>query len=98
MPIIAATDWPASSVSGSTFTRSPSAADSATGSEVTTATASRPGTRRSEASTSENIACARAWREPDPSAGARRCLAAPKLFTGRIAIVLIVADTELSRE
>ena len=89
MPITAAADWPACSVSRSTCTRSPSAADSATRSEVTTATASRPGTWRSEVSTSENIACASAWREPAPSRPARRCFAALKLLTGRIAIVLI---------
>src|SRR5919108_2316626 len=97
MPIRAASDWPACSESRRTRTRPPRAVDSAAGSAVTTATASTPCTRRSEVSTSENIACASAWREPAPSPPAKRCLAAPKVFTGRIAIVLIEGPEWLAR-
>ena len=87
MPSRVASDWPVSSRSRITITRLPRAADSARASSVTTAIVSSPFTRRSDASTSENIACASASREPWPSRCESRCLAAPKLFTGRIASV-----------
>ena len=56
-------------------------------SAVTTAISSSSGTCRSVASTSLNIAWASALRAPSPSTSARRCFAAPKLLTGRMAIV-----------
>ena len=52
-----------------------------------------PRPRRSEASTSENIACASAWRDAAAERVRSRCLAAPKLLMGRIAIVRIGAST-----
>ncbi len=98
MPIVAASEWPASSLSRSTVRRSAAAADSAERSEVTTTIASSSGTRRTELSTSANIACASAWRDPAPSDSARRCFAAPKLFTGRIASVFIAGPDGCSRD
>ena len=46
--------------------------------------------RRSALRTSANMAWASAWRDPAPSESASRCFAAPKLFTGRMAIVRAV--------
>ena len=51
-------------------------------SAVTTATASSPGTRRSEASTSENIACASAWREPGAERGGQALLGGAEALHG----------------
>ena len=78
---------PSRSRSRRTSTRPPRRPTRRCESSVTTAIASRPFTLRSEPRTSENIACASASREPWPSRSDSRCLAAPKLFTGRIASV-----------
>jgi len=63
------------------------ASDSAAGSAVTTAIASTRRARRSEPSTSANIAWASDSRDPRGSAPASRCLAMSKLLTGTIASV-----------
>src|SRR5215218_201489 len=63
------------------------AVDSAIRSLVTTTIEARPSTWRSEARTSANIAWARACRAPAANSSPRRCLAASKVLTGRMAIV-----------
>ena len=84
-PRAAASDWPRSAGSCTTWTPRSVAIRAAIGSAVTTITPSSEGTAASASSTSATIAAARAGRSGNASPS--RCLARLKDLTGRIATV-----------